>query len=175
MCELTDEALLARGSKTADDGAQAIPSAKPRLLTGLAKPACTNSVPDTCYRDANLPGSARLADLRRSGNSAMPLAQESNRKSLEAAVETAAEFLNSKGKCAIVAGVKVRSCHAEDALVKLANATQYPVTGELASPTTEQAEPRASVQNPQQLLSDRHWSHDLCTRVDSVGNEALEL
>ena len=57
--------------------------------------------------------------------------QESNKKSLEAAVETAAEFLNSKGKCAIVAGVKIRSCHAEDALLKFADATQYPVTGAL--------------------------------------------
>lgn len=42
---------------------------------------------------------------------------------------TAAEFLNSKGKCALVAGVKVRSCNAEAALLKFADATQYPVTG----------------------------------------------
>ncbi len=68
-----------------------------------------------------------LSSSRR--NPAMLLTQESNKKSLEAAVDTAAEFLNSKGKCAIVAGVKVRSCHAEDALLNFANATDYPVTG----------------------------------------------
>ena len=62
-------------------------------------------------------------------------AQESNKKSLVAAVEAAAEFLNSKGKCALVAGVKVRSCNAEAALLKFADATQYPVTGALASTT----------------------------------------
>jgi len=96
----------------------------------------------------------------------MPLAQESNRKSLEAAVETAAEFLNSKGKCAIVAGVKVRSCHAEDALLKFADATDYPVTGELASPTTGQDELRASAQHQRSFMCARHSSHDLCTHVD---------
>ena len=56
-------------------------------------------------------------------------AQLSNKKSLEAAVAAAAEFLNSKGKCALVAGVKVRSCGAEAALLKFADATDYPVTG----------------------------------------------
>ena len=44
-------------------------------------------------------------------------------------METAAAFLNSKGKCALVAGVKVRSCGAEAALLQFADATQYPVTG----------------------------------------------
>ena len=87
-------------------------------------------------------------------------AQLSNQKSLEAAVATAAEFLNSKGKCAIVGGVKVRSCNAEDALLRFADATQYPVTGTLWSypifyprpyslkrnPTTEHATLQASAQ-----------------------------
>lgn len=60
-------------------------------------------------------------------------AQASNKRSLEAAVEAAAEFLNSKGKAALVAGFQLRPGHAQDAFLKLADASGYPVAGELSS------------------------------------------
>ena len=75
----------------------------------------------------------------------------------------AAEFLNSKGKCALVAGVKVRSCNAEAALLKFADATHYPVTGALLPPCGLQSRrcQRMRASRVRRIMS---WHRQLCMR-----------
>ncbi|KAL3694458.1 hypothetical protein R1sor_008109 [Riccia sorocarpa] len=51
----------------------------------------------------------------------------SNPKSLEAAVEHAAEFLNAAVKPVLVVGSKVRVAHAQKSMVDLADASGYPI------------------------------------------------
>ena len=61
------------------------------------------------------------------------LPQSSNKQSLAAAVEAAADFLNSKVKAVLVAGFKLRPAHAQDSFRKLADASGYPVAGDQSS------------------------------------------